>query len=436
MVQSYLLRKMTEPAVFELFVRRLPEARNFLIAAGAEQLVSFLETLHFTTDELAWLRETGRYQPELLDYLQNLEFTGDVEALSEGTPFFPLEPIIRIRAPLSQAQLIESRLMNLIHFETVIASKAARAWLVAGDKLLVDFGLRRAHGAEAALLAARASYIGGYSGTSTVLAGKEFGIPIYGTMAHSFIQAHPSEEAAFRDFAQTQKGPFSLLIDTYDTEAAAEKVAALAPEFHAQGLQLRGVRLDSGDLAEHAQRVRRIFDQHGLKNLQIFVSGNLDERKVQELLQSKAPIDGFGVGTKLTTSADAPYLDCAYKLQEYAGEPKRKRSEGKATLPGSKQVWRYRSSDGVYQRDEIRLESEGQLPDAEPLLKPLMRNGKRLGGTIPVSQIRDYCLNEIRRLPAEFHQLSQPASAYPVQISQSLQGLVARLDRESSFRRS
>ena len=254
--------------------------------------------------------------------------------MPEGTVFFAEEPILRVTAPLPQAQLVETRLMNDLHFQSMVAAKAARMMLAAPGKVLVDFGLRRAHGGEAGLLAARASYIAGFAGTATVLAGQRFGIPIFGTMAHSFIEVHDDESAAFENFARARRENLTLLIDTYDTEAAARKVVALAPKLKADGITVRAVRIDSGDLAALAKSVRRILDDGGLADVSIFVSGGLDEGQLAALERSGAPIGGYGIGTSLVTSQDAPTLDCAYKLQEYAGLPRRKRSVGKATLAG------------------------------------------------------------------------------------------------------
>ncbi|MDE2310778.1 MAG: nicotinate phosphoribosyltransferase, partial [Betaproteobacteria bacterium] len=260
MLQGYHDSGMEEVAVFEFFVRKLRPGRGFLMAAGLEQVLEFLEGLHFSSEELAWLASTGRFSREFLARLETLHFTGDVHAMPEGTVFFPNEPILRVTAPIAQAQLVETRLINLLHFQTLIASKAARMVLMAPDKLLVDFGLRRAHGAEAGLLAARASYLAGFTGTSNVLAGMQFGIPLFGTMAHSFVQAHADETLAFEHFAHAQPDNVVLLIDTYDTEAAASKVVALAPQLKRQGIRIKGVRIDSGDLADHARKVRQILD--------------------------------------------------------------------------------------------------------------------------------------------------------------------------------
>jgi len=350
MIQAYLDHGDTQTAVFEFFVRTLPARRGFLLAAGLHQALDYLENLRFSAAEIAWLKNTGRFKKNLLDYLGEFRFSGDVHAMAEGTAFFANEPILRVTAPLPQAQFVESRLINILHFQSLIAAKAARMKLAAPDKLLVDFGLRRAHGAEAGLLAARASYLAGFAGTATVLAGEMFGIPLYGTMAHSFIEAFDDETAAFETFARARPDNLVLLLDTYDTDAAARKVVALAPRLKAAGIAIRGVRLDSGDLVALANSVRGILDRGGLADVTIFASGGLDEDSLAEFARKNAPIDGLGIGTSLTTSSDVPAVDCAYKLQEYAGLPRRKRSAKKATWPGRKQVWRRYGADGRNRR--------------------------------------------------------------------------------------
>lgn len=417
---------MQETAVFEFFVRRLPHGRNFMVAAGLEQVLDFLENLKFSSEELAWL--TAHFDSSLIEYLEQFRFNGDVHAMPEGTIFFPDEPILRITAPLPQAQLIESRIMNLLHFETLIATKAVRSVLVAPNKLLVDFGMRRAHGAEAALLAARASYLAGFSGTATVMAGAMYGIPLFGTMAHSYIQAHEDEATAFEHFARNHPDNAVLLIDTYDTQAGAAKAVSLAYKLDALGISIRGVRLDSGDLAAHARKVRHILDSGGLKNTTIFASGNLDEYRLQALLSSGAPIDGFGIGTALDVSSDAPSLDCAYKLQEYAGKARRKRSEGKATWPGRKQVYRKCNDfDGCMAGDIVALE-ENDPQDGEPLIIPVMQAGKRLSPVAALDEVRLQTLASYDRLPGPLVSLDA-APTYPVEISISLRTLANRLDQ-------
>jgi nicotinate phosphoribosyltransferase len=424
MLQSYLEQGMEERAVFEFFVRKLPPGRNFMIAAGLEQVLDFLENLKFSSEELTWL--ALRFPPSFIAYLEQFRFSGDVHAMPEGTLFFPEEPILRITAALPQAQLVESRIMNLLHFETLIASKAARLVMVAPGKLLVDFGMRRAHGAEAGLLAARASYLAGFSGTATVLAGMLYGIPLFGTMAHSYIQAHEDEATAFERFAWCHPDAAILLIDTYDTEAAAAKVVTLARKLLADGISIRGVRLDSGDLAEHARRVRQILDDGGLEKTTIFASGNLDEYRMYELSSSGAPIDGFGVGTALDVSSDAPSLDCAYKLQEYASKPRRKCSEGKATWPGRKQVYRNYGADGCLAGDVVALE-ENDPHDGKPLILPVMQAGRRINADTTLNQMRQWTLAGYARLPKAMTTL-EAAPTYPVVISAPLQALAKQLD--------
>ncbi len=425
MLQGYYEQDMEELAVFEFFVRKLPKNRAYLVAAGLEQVLIYLEQLRFSPAEIEWLADTRRFKPAVLDRLTALTFTGDVHAMPEGTVFFPNEPILRITAPLPEAQLIESRLINLLHFQTLIASKAARSALIAPDKLLVDFGMRRAHGSEAALLAARASYLVGFTGSATVAAGMHFGIPIFGTMAHSFIQTHSRESQAFVDFAKANPDDVVLLIDTYDTEAGAKKAVDLAATLHAQGIKIKGVRLDSGDLADHARKVRIILDRGGLNKATIFASGNIDEYKLEELMAQHAPIDGFGIGTHMDTSADAPYLDCAYKLQEYAGIARRKRSEGKATWPGRKQVYRNYHDNGIMSGDTVTVESAPAK--GQPLLQLVMKDGKTLAGQPTLTQAREHALRQLNSLPVSLRQLRN-APEYPVIISDELQALAKIVD--------
>lgn len=425
MLEAYAAHGMAETAVFELFVRRLPAKRGFLMAAGLAQVLDFLESMRFTRDELVWLHASGSFSSRFLDELAELRFTGDVDAMPEGTVFFADEPVLRVIAPLPQAQLVETRLLNIVHFQTVVASKAARMVLAAPGRQLVDFGLRRAHGAEAGLLAARASYLAGFDGTATIQAGRDFGIPIVGTMAHSFVQAHDDEATAFERFARVRPKALTLLIDTYDTERGAALVAALAPRLAADGITVSAVRLDSGDLAAHARAVRASLDSAGLQSIRILASGGLDEQKLLALTRDGAPIDGYGVGTSLTTSEDAPALDCAYKLQEYAGQPRRKRSEGKATWPGRKQVYRRYGPDGTIEGDTIALIEEPA--SGEPLLKPAMRNGRRIEGLANLSQARATAAASLARLPAALRRLDE--YRVPVEISKKVRDLAAELDR-------
>ena len=426
MIEAYLAEGETKTAVFELFVRRLPARRGFLMAAGLEQALDFLETLRFSKDEIDWLRGTKKFSARTLDYLASLRFTGDVHALPEGTIFFANEPIVRVTAPLPEAQLVEARLINILHFQSLIASKAARIVLAAPGKLLVDFGVRRAHGAEAGLMAARASYIAGFSGTATVLAAKLFDIPMFGTMAHSYIEAHDSEAVAFERFAHARPEGLVFLIDTYDTEAAARKVVALAPKLKAAGITISSVRLDSGDMIALSKSVRHILDEGGLADVTIFASGGLDEDQLMAMAKANAPIDGFGIGTSLTTSSDAPALDCAYKIQEYAGLPRRKYAAGKATWPGRKQVWRRNGSDGRMAGDTLSVESDDQ--QGEKLIRPCMRAGTRISASPSLGEIRAHAARELERLPVPLREL-RPGATYPVELGQALKDLAAEFDR-------
>jgi nicotinate phosphoribosyltransferase len=429
MIQAYLDHGLTDVAVFEFFVRRLPDRRNFMIAAGLDQALSFLETLQFSTAELEWLAHEGQFSPRMIEFLGALRFTGDVDAFPEGSLVFPDEPILRVVAPLPQAQLVESGLINIVHFQTLIASKAARMRLAAPGKQLVDFGFRRAHGADAGLIGARASYLAGFDGTATVEAGRLWDIPLYGTMAHSFVQAFEDESAAFEAFAHSQPDRLVFLIDTYNTEAAARKVVGLAPRLAQQGITIAGVRLDSGDLESLSRSVRAILNDGGLRNVAIFASGGLDEDDLARLARS-APIDGFGVGTSLTTSSDAPVLDCAYKLVEYAGRPRRKRSSGKATWPGRKQVWRRHGPDGRPVGDILSLEADDQ--PGEPQLRPVMRGGRRVAPPAPLLEARARALRELDRAPPALRRL-EPAWRYPVEVSKALVRLTAAVDAETAL---
>ncbi|HTR08742.1 MAG TPA: nicotinate phosphoribosyltransferase [Paraburkholderia sp.] len=425
MLEAWFAEGANETASFEFFVRALPSSRNFLMAAGLDQVLQYLESLHFSAADLAMLDATGRFSTAFLASLEDLHFTGAVEAMPEGTVFFKDEPILRVTAPMREAQLVESRVMNLLHYQTLVASKAARIVLAAPGKQLVDFGLRRAHGAEAGLLSARASYLAGFTGTATQLAGSLWGIPTFGTMAHSYVQAHHSEVEAFEHFARSQPHNATLLIDTYDTEAAAGKVVELGRRLARDGISIRGVRLDSGDLAAHAEQVRAILDEGGMRDTTIFASGNLDEYRLRDLVECGAPIDGFGVGTRMNTSADAPYLDCAYKLVEYAGEPRRKRSEGKATLPGRKQIFRCREAAGRIEEDCLALAHETH--EGAPLLGTVMRDGQRCAQP-PLDAIRAHAARELASLPARLRVLNE-AQPFRARLSGPLEALVARMDR-------
>jgi len=425
MLQAYFDQGMNDTAVFEFFVRKLPDNRNFLLAAGLEQVLDALENFSLSQHELDWLANSGRFHRRFVDSLANLRFTGEVWAMPEGTPFFADEPILRIVAPLREAQLVETRVINLLQYQTLIATKSARVRLAAPDRLIVDFGLRRAHGAEAGMLSARTSYLAGFEGTSNVLAGARWNIPLYGTMAHSFIQAHRDEIAAFDDFSHSHPNATTLLIDTYNTEAAAHAIIPLARKLAADGITIQAVRLDSGDLDQHSRRVRKILDEGGLPNVHIFASGNLDEYAVTRLVGAGAPIDGFGVGTRMNTSDDCPYLECAYKLQEYAGSARRKRSEGKASWPGRKQVFRRYDADGFMTGDTLTTENDETA--GEPLLECVMRDGRRLNPSPTLVKVREHTRVQLAHLPSAMRGVDT-ASRYPVEVSAALHALVKEVD--------
>ncbi len=427
MLRAYHAERMNGIAAFELFVRKLPRERHFLLSAGLAQVVRYLTELRFTRDELDWLAAGGRFPRDFVESLADLRFTGDLDAMPEGTVCFADEPLLRIVAPLREAQLVESRVMNLVHYATLVASKAARSVLAAPDRQLVDFGLRRAHGAEAALLSARASYLAGFAGTATVEAGREFGIPVFGTMAHSYVQAHADEATAFERFARAHPGNAVLLIDTYDTERGARKVVELAARLAADGIAIRGVRIDSGDLGEHARRVRAILDAGGQRGITIFASGNLDEYRLAELVAAGAPIAGFGIGTRMNTSSDAPYLDCAYKLEEYDGQPRRKRSEGKATWPGRKQVWRRLDGRGRLAGDVLSLATGAPPAGATPLLVPVMRAGALIAPQPDLAAARTRAHDQLSQLPDALRGLGE-AATYEVEVAPEMRALAAEID--------
>ncbi|HUP52468.1 MAG TPA: nicotinate phosphoribosyltransferase [Longimicrobiales bacterium] len=427
MLQVYHARRMTDEAVFDLFVRRLPESRNLLLACGLEHALDYLEGLRFERSDLDYLERVGLFEDDFLSWLADFRFTGDVYAVPEGTPVFANEPLLEIVAPLPEAQLVESCVMSQVHFATVAASKALRVVTAARGRRVVDFGMRRMHGRDAALKAARAYHIAGVDATSNVLAGKLYDLPVAGTMAHSFIQAHDSEPAAFRDFAATYPETV-LLVDTYDTLEGVRNVVRLAevlgPEF-----RVRGIRLDSGDLAELAKGSRRILDEAGLEQVEIFASGSLDEHEVERLLREGAPITGFGVGTRMGVSSDAPSLDMAYKLTAYAGRGRLKLAPGKRILPGKKQVFRS-ERDGRAVGDVVALADE-RLP-GRPLLSKVMEGGRRLrGGSPPLDASRAHAARELERLPPELLGLRAAEPPYPVAISRRLEAYAEQVAAEA-----
>ena len=417
MAEAYLDEGLWDEAVFSLFTRRLPPRRNYLLAAGLEDALDALEHLRFGAEELDWLASLGRFSDRLLGWLERFRFSGDVDAVPEGTPVFAEEPLLEVRAPLPEAQLVETYLLNQVHLQTLAASKAARVVEAAAGRTVMEFGLRRIHGTDAGLKVARAAYLAGVDSTSNVLAGKRYGIPVAGTMAHSYVQAHDDELAAFRAFTRVFPDA-TLLVDTYDTLHGVQHAIRLAREL-GEDFQVRALRLDSGDLLALSRAARELLDEAGLQRVRLYASGGLDEDAVARLVARGAPFDGFGVGTAMGVSADAPSLDMAYKLVEYAGRERVKLSEGKVLLPGAKQVFR-REEDGVAREDVLTL--KGDAAPGRPLLRPVMRGGKRLpGASPPLTDSRDYARREVSRLPPEVRALAPARPPYPVRLSPELE---------------
>ena len=426
MLQAYVEEGMTEDAVFSLFIRRLPGSRNFLLACGLETVLDYLENLFFTDEEIGFLGSLGYFSDRFLAWLRDFAFRGDVYAMPEGTPLFPNEPILEVKAPLPEAQLVETFILNQIHMQTLLASKAQRVVTVAEGRPVIDFGARRMHGIDTALKGARAFYIAGVAATSNVLAGRLYGIPVAGTMAHSYIQAHEDEASAFRSFAQLYPDTI-LLVDTYDTLNGVRNVIELAKLF-GKRFHVNAVRLDSGDLITLSKEARRLLDDANLNKVQIFASGGLDEYTIAELLSSGAPIDGFGVGTNMGVSSDAPDVDIAYKLCEYAGKGRLKLSIGKPVLPGRKQVFRIPEGDSDMR--DIIARSDEDLP-GRPLLSAVMRKGRRLSADIvSLESLRKYAREQISRLPDHIHAIAPADNPYPVEISRALSKLQEEISNE------
>lgn len=414
MLRAYWELGIDEVAVFSLFVRQLPPQRNYLVACGIDDLLDQLEDFRFDADDLDYLSTQGFPDP-LLRQLADFRFAGDVYAMPEGTPFFANEPIAELVAPIGQAQAIETLALNQVGFPTLIASKTARVVAAAQGRGVVDFGGRRAHGLDAAIKGARAAYVAGAMATSSVIAGKTYGIPISGTMAHSFVQAYEHEIDAFRDFAKVFPETV-LLVDTYDTLEGVRKVIALAREL-GDAFKVRAVRIDSGDLVTLSREARALLDAAGLDSVRVFASGGLNERRIAELVADGAAIDAFGVGTDLIVSTDAPGFDIVYKLTEYAGAARMKLSSGKRTLPGRKQVFR-ELWDGVIGRDVIARHDE-TLPGT-PLLQQVMKDGARLSPREPLSRIQARCREEVARLRPELRELSHVEPPFEAEISPAL----------------
>jgi nicotinate phosphoribosyltransferase len=426
MLRAYVEQEMDAPATFSLFVRRLPERRNYLLACGLDDVLRYFEELRFTAEDLDYLASLGQFSDRFLSWLEDFRFTGDVFAVPEGTPVFANEPILEITAPIAQAQLVETYVMNQVHLQTVLASKAARVVSAAEGRAVVDFGPRRMHGIDAALKAARAFHIAGVAATSNVLAGRIYGVPVSGTMAHSYVQAAEDEMAAFRNFTRLYPETV-LLVDTYDTLDGVRHVVDLAREL-GDDFKVRAVRLDSGDLVDLSFRARAILDEAGLDRVAIFASGSLDEDAVAKIVAAGAPITGFGVGTKMGVSDDAPGLDIAYKLCAYAGRGRLKLSTGKPILPGRKQVFRI-EEDGIATRDVIARADETLA--GRPLLEQVMRGGERIeAGRVELDRARDHARDQILRLPDRVRALTPADPPYRVEVSEALQAYQDEVERQ------
>jgi nicotinate phosphoribosyltransferase len=426
MAACYFDQGMAEEATFSLFIRKYPSDRGYFVAAGLAEALHYLETLRFTGEDLAYLESTGLFKTSFLDYLGQVRFTGEVYALPEGSLFFKDEPILEVSAPILEAQLAETFIINVVSLQTMIATKASRSLHAAQGRPLIDFSLRRTQGADAGLKVARASYLAGFMGSSNVLAGKIYGLPIFGTMAHSYVTIFPREIEAFRVFSRLFPRATTLLIDTYDNLAGARNALQVAREMGARGERLQSVRLDSGDMAAISREVRRLLDDGGAPEVRILASGGFDEYKIAQVLAAGAQIDSFAVGTKMGVSADAPYFDIAYKLVKYGGRPIMKLSTGKVTLVDKKQAYRHYNGQGGMCRDVIALRQE-EVSGAVPLLRPVMGRGRIIRPLPSLDDSREYFLSQFSLLPEPYKVLRDP-SLYPVALSPGLQELQSRVE--------
>jgi nicotinate phosphoribosyltransferase len=428
MAQSYFQCRKFEPATFSLFIRAYPPHRGYFVTAGLEDVLSFLQDFSLDSDAIDYLRAQRLFTDEFLDFLKGLRFTGEVWAIPEGRLVFKDEPLLEVTAPIIEAQIVETFIINQINLQTLIATKAARCVHAAGGRSVVDFALRRAQGIDAGMKVARSSYLAGFAGTSNVLAGKHYGIPIVGTMAHSFVSSFAREIDAFRAFVASFPENSILLIDTYDTLEGARKAVQVAREMAERGQRLRGVRIDSGDLAALADSVRRIFDDAGFADVRIVGSGGLDEYDMGTLTGVNAPYDSYGVGTRMGVSGDAPWFDIAYKLVEHDGRPVLKLSTGKVSSPGRKQVFRFAGDQGQLEKDLIALRTE-EIPGAEPLLQKVMANGRCVAPRPNLKEIRQRFFAEFARLAATVKAIRDP-TLYLVEFSFELRKLQAQVERQ------
>ncbi len=426
---SYLHHNKNGSSTFDYFIRSLPKNRSYFVVAGLEQVLHYLENLSFDEDSIEYLRSKEIFPEQFLDYLTNLKFTGDVYAMSEGTIAFQNEPIIRITAPRNEAQLVETYILNTMNFQTMIASKASRVVQAAQGKAVVDFALRRTHGPTAGMLAARASCIAGAIGTSNVLAGKEFNLPIFGTMAHAYVMSFDSEIESFRAYSKTFPNSSVFLIDTYDTIQGAWNAVKVAKEMEREGHKLKGVRLDSGDLCQLSIDVRNILDRNDLQDVKILASNDLNEYKISRHEASGSRIDVYGVGTEMGTSKDAPAISGVYKLAEDTDEygnptPKMKFSESKSTLPGKKQVYRFFDDQGKCINDTITTADDSL--QGEPLLKKVMEGGQTIGNQPTIEEIQEKKKTQLESLAQEYKDIDSPET-YPVEVSGRLAELQAEV---------
>lgn len=426
MAASYYQHRMFAPATFSLFIRDYPAHRGYFVSAGLEDVLDRLESFHFSKEEIDFLTESELFSQDFLSYLSRLRFTGNVHAIPEGRLFFKDEPVLEITGPIIEAQLVETFVINTINLQVSIATKASRCVYASKGRRLVDFSLRRTQGIDAGIKVARASYIVGFVGTSNVMAGMMYDIPIFGTMAHSYITSFEEEIDAFRSYAETFPNNTVLLIDTYDTISGAHKAVTVGKEMLERGEKLRGVRLDSGDMAALSQEVRNVLKQAEMEDVSIFASGGFDEYKITRMMEKKAEIDAFGVGTKMGVSADAPYTDMAYKLVKYDGRPVLKLSSGKKTLVDEKQVFRMKEGDRLA-GDIIGLRNEKL--EGEPILRKVMSKGKRLEPSEPLPKIRERFQEEFSMLGEEYKRLEDP-SQFPVNLSSGLKKLQAQVIHE------
>jgi nicotinate phosphoribosyltransferase len=431
MCASYFDNKRNELATFDLFIRKLPPNRSYFVFAGLEQVLLFLKNIKFNQEQVRYLRKHG-FKEDFLNYLMSFKFSGEVWSVPEGTIVFPNETLIRVTAPIIEAQLIESFLLNTVNVQTMIATKASRVINAAQGRLVIEFGLRRTHGTDAGMKAARCGYIAGCNGTSNVLGGMKYGIPIFGTMAHSFVMFFDKEIEAFRAFAKTFPKTSTFLIDTFDDIKGAEKAAIVAKELERKGFKLSSVRIDSGDLVEISKKIRALLDEKGLNHIKIFASGDLDEYKIEELLSKGAKIDAFGVGTRMSTSEDRPYIDVIYKLCEKMNKrgkfmPTMKLSKGKITLPGRKQVYRVKDSTDNFVKDIIALDNE--KVGGEPLMVKVMEEGETVYDLPTLEAIRGKALENLSKLPRKYKRLKS-APRYPVELSPRLKKMINELTNE------